>query len=463
VAEIAARLDDRFRLLTGGSRALPRHQTLQAAMQWSYEQLAPAEQRLLRQVSVFAGGWTLQAAADVAQTADDYEALALLTVLHDKSLLVVDRDASAGRPRYRMLETVRQYALDRLNECGESEAVRGRHVAHYVALAEQAEQHARGPEQDAWIGRLRQEHENLIAALTWCCEGPVDPQSGLRLAAATNFYWIWNGVELGHRLTLALLERDLVAADTLAREGSLRAMAKLGLYGGRYDEALSYAQQSLATARRIGAPRPIVLALDELGSALNTVGRVDEALQHQEQALELARELGDSRLMAALLNNIAESRRAAGELDVAERCYREALELSRKHGGRLGIIVNLNNLVRVLVAQGSLDQARRFANECLPLVRDEKVGVDLLEATVGLRLSLGAHEMSARFWGAADQKLREWGYRHQPVDVHHTAPLIANSRRALGTPAFDAAEAAGRGLEMDAAILDLEKWLMRPA
>jgi len=463
VAEIAGRLDDRFRLLTGGSRALPRHQTLHAAMQWSYEQLAPREQQMLRQVSVFAGGWTLQAAADVAQTTDEYEALALLTALHDKSLLAVDRDTSGGRPRYRMLETLRQYALDRLNECGEGEAARGRHVAHYVALAEEAEPHARGPEQDAWIGRLRQEHENLIAALTWCNEDPVDPQSGLRLAAATNFYWIWNGVEQGHRLTRAVLDRDLAAADTPAREGSLRAMAKLGLYGGRYDEALSYAQQSLATARRIGAPRPIVLALDELGSALNTVGRVDEALQHQEQALELARDLGDARLISALLNNIAESRRSAGQLDVAERCYRESLELSRTHGGRLGIVVVLNNLIRVLVARGSADQARRFAIECLPLVRDEKVGVDLLEATVGLASCLGAHEMAARFRGVADQKLREWGYQHQPVDVEHTAPLIAASRRALGDAAFEAAEAAGRALDFEVAMLELRHWLERDA
>ena len=177
VAEIAARLDDRFRLLTGGGRALPRHQTLHAAMQWSYEQLTATQQRMLRQVSVFAGGWTLQAAAEVAQTVDEYDALALLTALHDKSLLTVDREVAAGRPRYRMLETVRQYALDRLNECGEGEAARGRHVAHFIAMAEDAEPHVRGPEQDAWMGRFKQEHENLVAALTWCCEGPLDAQS----------------------------------------------------------------------------------------------------------------------------------------------------------------------------------------------------------------------------------------------------------------------------------------------
>ncbi|MCK7493462.1 MAG: hypothetical protein MZW92_20360 [Comamonadaceae bacterium] len=218
----ATRLDDRFRLLTGGSRAMPRHQTLHAAMQWSYELLAPAEQHMLRQMAVFADGWTLQAAVDVAQTTDEYEALALLTALHDKSLLTVDRDVSAGRPRYRMLETVRQYALERLNACGEGEAARGRHVAHFIAMAEEAEPQVRGRDQDLWMGRFKQEHENLVAAMTWCCEGGLDPQAGLCLAAATGYYWGWNSVELGDRLTRAVLAHDGVAPATAAREGTLR-------------------------------------------------------------------------------------------------------------------------------------------------------------------------------------------------------------------------------------------------
>ncbi len=117
----------------------------------------------------------------------------------------------------------------------------------------------------------------------------------------------------------------------------------------------------------------------------------------------------------------------------------------------------------MLAARGSADQARRFAIECLPLVRNEKVGVDLLEATVGLASCLGAHEMAARFRGVADQKLREWGYQHQPVDVEHTAPLIAASRRALGDAAFEAAEAAGRALDFEVAMLELRHWLERDA
>ena len=461
VAEIAARLDDRFRLLTGGSRALPRHQTLQAAMQWSYEQLTPAEQHLLRQLSVFAGGWTLQDAAEVAPCADEYEALALLTTLHDKSLLVVDRDAAGGRPRYRMLETVRQYAMERLVEQDEAEAARARHVAHYVALAERAERQWHGPEQDMWMARFRQEHENLVAAFGTCRTSGFDAQLGLRLAAASNYYWVWNGVELGHRLALAALAHDTAASDTVARVATLRGIARLALYLGRFEQCHVYALQALAAARRLGAPGETARALDLMGTALSTQGRVQESLPCHEEAVALARQQDDPRLLSPLLNNLAEAQRCAGDLDAAERGYREAVALARAQVARLGIISLLNNLVRVQVARGRVDEARQFALECLPLARFEKVGVDLLEASVGLAVRLGEHERAARFRGAADRTLRAWGYRHQPVDLEHTAPLIAMSRQALGDAAFEAAESAGRASDYAAVMLELGEWLER--
>jgi predicted ATPase len=459
VAEIAVRLDDRFRLLTGGSRALPRHQTLHAAMQWSHEQLAPPEQRLLRRMSVFAGGWTLQAAAEVAPTADEYEALALLTALHDKSLIAVDATGAGGQPRYRMLETVRQYAMERLHDCGEGEDARSRHAACFIAWAEAARPQVLGPDQDLWISRFRQEQENLIAALSWCSEGPVDAQWGLRLAAATNFYWIWNGVEQGYRLTRAAIDHDRAAADTPARISALCAAAQLSLFRGRYAESLDLAQAALAAARRLGTPDSLAQAFAQVGSALNTQGRTDEALQCHEEALALTRQLGDAKRLSRLLNGLAEARRSAGQLDEAERHYREALAVARGQSDRLGAIVMLNNLIRVQVAKGRPEPARELARECLPLARGQKVGVDLLEASVGVAAGLDEHDWAARFWGAADQTLKAWGYKHQPVDIEHTAPLIARSRQALGDAAFVTAEATGRAWDFDAAMLELAQWL----
>ena len=461
VAEIAARLDDRFRLLTGGGRALPRHQTLHAAMQWSYEQLSVPQQRMLRQVSVCAGGWTLQAAAEIAETADEYDALALLTALHDKSLLTVDREVAGGLPRYRMLETVRQFALDRLDECGEGEAARGRHVAHYIAMAEEAAPRVRGPEQDKWMGRFKQEHENLVAAMTWCCAGPVDPQSGLRLAAACAYYWGWNSVELGYRLTMAALEHDRAAADTPAREGTLRALARLSLFRGRHEEALGFAQQALAAARHLGAPQALAWATATVGMALEALGRSDAAQQASQDAFEMASRQDDGVLMFTVLVSIAASRHRAGELDAAEHCYREALVLARRHAGRVGIVILIDNLIRLLVARDKLEEARQFALECLPLARGEKVSVDLVEATVGLASRLGDHAVAARFWGASDRQLLAWGYRHEPGELEHLAPLLASSRRSLGDAAFEAAEASGRAAGFDQVMLELEAWLGR--
>ncbi len=460
IAEIAQRLDDRFRLLTGGQRNLPRHQTLHAAMQWSYEQLAPAEQRLLRQVAVFAGGWTLQAATEVAQAADEYETLALLTALHDKSLLVVEAARPAGRARYGMLETVRQFAQERQRECGETAATRERHAAHFIAMAEEADAHVRGPDQDAWMGRFKQEHENLVGALTWCADAACfDPQSGLRLAAASGYYWGWNSVELGLRLTRAVLARDRDAAVTPAREGTLRALARMCEFHGRYEEGLLHAQQALDMARQLGEPRRLAGALSAVGSALGSLGRNDAALQAKQEALELARQLGDGTLLFTLFNNIGSLKHRSGQLDDAQRCYREGLEWARGHAGRVGQVIVLDNLVRVLVAGGALGDARRFAIECLPLARGEKVAVDLLDATVGLASRLGDHAVAARFWGAADRQLQAWGYRHEPGELEHIAPLLAASRRALGDEAFNAAEAAGRALPFEQAMVELAQWL----
>src|SRR5713226_5481995 len=166
VEKLNERLDDMFRLLTGGSRtALPRQQTLRALIDWSYDLLSPSEGALLRRLSVFAGGWTLEAAEAVCagEGVEEWEVLDLLTSLVEKSLVLYEERGGEGR--YRLLETVRQYARDRLLEAGEAEAVRGRHLGFVLRLAEEAEPKLSGPEQVVWLDRLEAEHDNLRAAL----------------------------------------------------------------------------------------------------------------------------------------------------------------------------------------------------------------------------------------------------------------------------------------------------------
>ena len=206
VEEILSKLDDRFRLLTGGKKALPRHQTLWSVFEWSYDHLTADEQRLFRLLSVFAGGWTLAAATAVSsQAPDEFEVLELLTHLVDKSLVVVERVA-AERVRYRLLETSRQFAQQKLNDAGEGEAERRRHLEYFVTWAEAREPLAVGPQRGKWLLDMGSEHQNVLAALDWCDGAAGGAEQALRLVAAVWRYWPTRGLSaLGReRLTQAL-------------------------------------------------------------------------------------------------------------------------------------------------------------------------------------------------------------------------------------------------------------------
>ena len=186
VDEINARLDDRFRLLTAGNRTQPRHQTLRGVIDWSYEQLEPREQQAFRHLSVFAGGWTLAAATAVTASSDDFETIETLSRLVDKSLVLVERQAS-GQPRYRMLETVRAYARERLEAAGEANDARDRHLHYFVAFAE-SQPASRDMKEAAAFVRLDAEFDNLMAAHDWCDDEPTAAEAGLRLAAAVGYF-----------------------------------------------------------------------------------------------------------------------------------------------------------------------------------------------------------------------------------------------------------------------------------
>ncbi len=464
VSDIAARLEDRFRLLAGSSPAVVRQQTLLATMQWSYDHLRGPEQRMLRMAAAFAGGWTLDAAAAVAQLTDEYEALALLSALHDRSLLAVERDAGRSGPRYRMLETVRQYAQQRLDESGEADAARTRHAAHFLALAETAAPHLRGPEQPRWMARLREEQENLVAAMTWCAraDSPIDPHWGLRLSAATARYWIFNEIDLGCRLATAALQRDRDGADSAARFHTLHALAAMNMHGGNAQASLVHARAALAMARRQDEVEWLTKALTAIGSALNTQGETEAALQHEREALMLAEASGNAEYVASLSNNIAETERARGEFDAAERGYRKALHLGRAQGNLLLTAIVLHNLVRVCVAGGRAVDAHAYAIESEQLLRglgEDVLRFELLKVVAGLAASRGEHDIAARLWGAGQPRFSDAGYRDPTIDEVQMARLLAESRRALGDAAFDAAEAAGRALDLDAAMLQLRRWL----
>jgi predicted ATPase/DNA-binding winged helix-turn-helix (wHTH) protein len=461
VSDIAARLDDRFRLLTRAGAGVARQQTLLAAMQWSHDLLAPAEQRMLRRLAVFAGGFSLEAAAAIGATADEHEALALLTVLHDKSLLDVER--SAERPRYRMLETVRQYAQQRLDASGETVAARERHVEHSLALAEAAAAQVRGAQQSAWLARLREEHENLVAALAWCgrAQASVDPQHGLRLAAATARYWLYNEVQLGCSLARAVLQRDAAGADSPARCETLLVLAMLESHRGHGDEGLPHAREGLAMALRLGSVEWQATALNSIGLCLSDIDE-PASLRHFERARDLAAANGCKAPLDAALNNIAMADFGAGRLDAAEQGLRRALELTRARGDIRAALLSLHNLVRVLVVAGEADAAQACAVESEALLRgvgEDLPKLELLEVAAGLAALRGEHALAARLWGATGRRIVDAGYGRYAEDEAYVERMSGRARQALGDEAYAQAEASGRSLDVPSAMLELRRWL----
>ncbi len=466
VEEIRARLDDRFRLLTGGSRtALARQQTLLATVQWSYDHLAADEQQLLRRLSVFVGGWTLQGAVRVAAAQpDEYAVLDRLARLVDQSL-VTTQAAEGGTTRYAMLETVRQYAQDRLNEASEGTTTRSRHLEFYVAFAEEAEPELVGPQQPVWFARLEPERENFLAAHAWCDNATGGGELGLRLVASLRMYFRHRGlVVLGYRVTLEALARPGAQARDRARCRALWAAGEHSYFMGRYDEANEYVKTSLAIAREIGDTGGVAEAHRLLGYAVLALGDRTAAREHFQESLELSRHLADKRELPNAINGLAELHRAEGELDEAEPLYNEALALQRARGDRGGIAVSLVNLAMTAIGLGSGDRACAMVREGLAIAEEiasKRVGVAQLECAAGLAAFFTAWEVAARLHGATEAQAEEMGFRREPADDAFLQPLVARTREALGVPAFDAAESSGHSLTYPEAIAEARAWLER--
>ena len=370
VQQIAARLDDRFRLLTGGNRTgLPHHQTLRAAIDWSHDLLSDPERAVLRRLAVFSGGLTLEAAEAVCggDGTDTSEVLDLLMHLVDKSLVVAEEQG--GKARYRMLETVQQYARDRLRESGEAEAVRRRHRDWYLELAEQAEPGLVGGEQAAWLDRLELEHANLRAALM-CCVESGGTEEALRLVGALWRFWAVRGYfEEGRGwLEAALKGSSDVSAGFRAK--ALNAAGYLALSRGDHRAARSLLEESLAIRRQLGDQAGIATSLSNLGTAASQQGDHAVARSLLEESLTIRRRLGDKVDTAASLNDLAGVVIQLGDNAMARSLLEESLTIRRQLRDKAGIAVSLNNVGMVAIQQGDHAVARSLLEESLRLCRE---------------------------------------------------------------------------------------------
>jgi predicted ATPase/class 3 adenylate cyclase len=463
VEQLAARLDDAFRLLTGGSRtALPRQQTLRALIDWSYDLLSEAEQALLRRLSVFAGGWTLETAEAVCSDngIEEWEVLDLLTSLVEKSLVLYEE--REGEPRYRLLETVRQYARDRLEERGETAGVRGRHRDWFLALAERAEPELRRSDQLVWLDRLDGEHDNLRAALEWCraeAEGAGASQSGwmeLRVASALLWFWVQRSYQSeGRQYLEAALSR---ASDAPARL-RIRALQGAGrltlLTHSDYAAAVRLFQASLDLARATNDPEGMTIALSSLALQSVMARDSERAAALAEAGLVGARTAGDPWLLAFCLQIFGLAVRLGGDLDRATALFHESLAMARQVGDRWIAGLALTNVGGAAQARGDYETAWSAYQEALVRsreLRDQRGMAMALECLAEAAVGLDRPLQGARLMGAGQGLLDTIGASWPPNYVASRERTQAAVCAALGEAAFTAAHEEGRAMPLEQAI-----------
>jgi tetratricopeptide (TPR) repeat protein len=517
---LLARLDQRLPLLSTGARDLPpRQQTLRSAIAWSYDLLSTPEQMLFEQLAVFAGGWTLEAAEAVirlnVQTFERANVLDGLTSLIDHCLvqpaIAVTPDVS-DEPRFTMLETIREYALERLAERGE-EGILRRYAAYYLALAEQAEQGFQGPDARRWLDRLDAEHDNLRAVLAFCLEatelgaearGPESPsliEMALRLGAALWWFWWARGhAGEGRRWLAQALRTDMVdAAKNQSPSVRAKALVAAGVLAATMDirAAREPLEAALAIYQRLvdqlGAAFPLVMlgwlsALQsdpaageariadglalfrtepssrrwDFGRALFVAamcamqrGDYASARAACEEALALFRALGQPYGLSQALNFLGDLARLQGDYTTAAAHYRESLPLARQAGVKSDIASLLHNLGYVALAEGESSQAAALFGEGLMLQREighQQGIVECLAGCAAVAVVRGQAELAARLFGATDALSAHAGESVWPAEQAEYSRHQAVAQAQLPPMIWESARAAGRVMPLAQAI-----------
>jgi predicted ATPase len=528
--QIAARLDDRFRLLTGGSRtALPRQQTLGALIDWSYDLLSEPERVLLRRLSVFAGGWSFEAAEAVcgSKTTDDgrrttevdvdnylnlplsvfglpsADVLDLLAQLVNKSLVVAEEPDEQGEVRYHYLETIRQYARDKLLASGEAAWARDRHLAWFVRLSEESRPHMLGREQIEWQQRLERDHDNLRAALEWAVES--DSQAALRMVGALHFFWAFGGRDAEGRrwAASALAAADRIpASESTEAQRAARAWAMVSLgtltFGqGEIQASREPLSDGLALARTTNDPNLLVFALGMCGFAQSMSGDSEAGVALAREAMEVVATHGNVSFDAALISGVfirdaifvkhnaalahryidegLRSVRARGnpfslamtlfgaamyesmrgEFAEARAHLLESQEWMRKMGNRPRVIGIQSELGHIARREGNFPEAIRLYREALPALQEfgHRGGVARnLECLAFVASAQRQPLRAARLMGAAEALRETSQVFMMPEEQPETKQEIGVLRAQLTALEFDAAWAEGRAMDMDQAI-----------
>jgi len=487
-AQISERLGHSLKLLTDGDQRVDhRHQTLRAALEWSFELLGEPEQALFRRLAEFAGGFTLDAAESVGvgEGIDQEDVLELLSVLVDKSLVVAEENWEQGA-RYRLLEPVRQYAREKLGVSGEAEAVGRRHAEFFLALAEEAEPELTRSQQAEWLDLLETERDNLRAALSWALGRELD--SGPRMAGALCRFWHTRGYLSEGRTYLEAVASSSAVPTTIrakaldglgwiaepqgdyerareAYEESLELyrisndkrgvanvlgdLGSLALDRGDYEEATSLLVESLTLHRELGSKEEVVGVLNGLGVLASAKGDREQSISYFSEALALSRGTGNVRRNATSLGNLGITMLVHDNPEQATVLLEESLALFREIGDSSNIAIGLMYSALAALTEGDHARVQPLGQESMNLLQraeDKQHMPDCLEIMAGGAAAQGLAQRAARLWGAAEAMREDIGVPLQPEDRKLLAPYLATARSSLGEPAWQTTLVEGRAM-----------------
>jgi non-specific serine/threonine protein kinase len=446
------RLKQRLALLTGGARDLPaRQQTLRATLAWSYDLLPEGDQVLFARLGVFVGGATFAAAEAICASEATPDLLEGLAFLVDHSLVRRDEDES-GEPRFRMPETMREYALERLEARGETQALKRAHADYFLALGEEAEPHLFGAEEAEWLSRLEREHENVRAALAFFRD-EGERECALRLASAISDFWRIRGYISEGRGWL----QDAVAGHAKRTAASVKALCALSYLAdrqGEHEQAKTCAEEALRISRAVGDSRGLWRALIRLGGLAQDERKHEEARTFYEESLALARSLDDSSLIGMSLGDLGLLARDQGDYERATALQRESLSYARVSADPVTVAIAFGNLAEVTLLSGFPEEAIPLALECLA-ISDATTSPDLIQGCLEIIGAIAAEQgdgaRAARLFGAASRLREELGATLPPFERELNERALAAVRRQLGEVAYAAAWAEGRAMTLEEA------------
>jgi predicted ATPase/DNA-binding CsgD family transcriptional regulator len=452
VDQLSARLDQGFRLFTGGSRtALPRQQTLRATLDWSYDLLSDAEKHLFNRLSVFVAGWTLEAAEAVCggDGIDEQDVLDLLQRLVKKSLVVAE-EGRDGAARYRLLQTLRQYAHERLTAAGDIEKVQRQHASYYSALAAEAE---RGAWDQTWLERLLAEYDNLRATMRWLSES--NAQDAVALGGRLWPMWVRGGFlaegRAHLRTLLALHEPSRLSADWAALVASDGLVA---LFAGEYAAARARLEEAVNLWRRLGDHHGLALALNYVATAAREQENYLEAGAWLGQSLALSDDLGDMSLSSKTIGSLGSVEHALGDYDLAQVRYEQSMALAERLGNRYVQAWALHNMGCLALDRGDYQTARARLTQSLELrdKHDNQGLVHMLAEFSALAAAEGLSTSALRLAAATDSLTQRTGLIVQHSERGRFERWLAAAQQAVGEEAAATAWMEGYQMRLDQAI-----------